>query len=209
MVNEQLPSFVVAISGTSGSGKTSLVQKVTGLLEDAVSFYFDDYASVSKYPSNFSEWVKEGADLNQWETPQLFEDLQALRNGKFISLPDNKGVIKTARFIVMEEPFGRERARMNELIDFVVFINVPLEVALARRLLRDAEWCLSEKNPEYLAAYLKEYLTGYLSGATREMYLEVNARVLKNCDLVLDGVKSLDELADEIVAAIKTKLEAV
>lgn len=109
----------------------------------------------------------------------------------------------------MEEPFGRERAGMNELIDFVACIDLPLEVALARRLLRDIEWCLSERNPEYLATYLKEYLTGYLGGATREMYLKVNARVLRNCDLALDGVKSLDEMADEIVAAIKTKLETV
>lgn len=209
MTNKQSPSFVVAISGPSGAGKTSLVQKVTSLLEDAVSFYFDDYASVSKYPSNFSEWIREGADPNQWETPQLIKDLQMLRHGEAISLPDNKGMIKAASFIVMEEPFGRERSEMSGLIDFVACINLPLEVALARRLLRDVEWCLSERNPEYLAAYLKEYLTGYLSGATREMYLEVNARVLKNCDLVLNGVKSLDELADETVAAIKIKLGAV
>ncbi|MBD2101659.1 P-loop NTPase fold protein [Leptolyngbya sp. FACHB-261] len=206
IVNQQSPSFVVAISGPSGSGKTSLVQKVTSLLKDAVSFYFDDYASVSKYPSNFSEWIREGADPNQWETPQLLEDLQALRHGKSIFLPDNKGLIKTASFIVMEEPFGRERAKMNELIDFVACISLPLEVALARRLLRDIEWCLNERNQEYLTAYLKEYLTGYLNGSTREMYLEVNARVLKNCDLVLNGVKSLDELANEIVSAIKTRV---
>ncbi|MBD2120301.1 P-loop NTPase fold protein [Trichocoleus sp. FACHB-262] len=209
MTNKQSPSFVVAISGPSGAGKTSLVQKVTSLLEDAVSLYFDDYASVSKYPSNFSEWIKEGADPNQWQTPQLLKDLQSLRRRKAISLPDNKGIIKAASFIVMEEPFGRERAEMNELIDFVACIDLPLEVALARRLLRDVEWCLRERDPEYLATYLKEYLIGYLSGATRELYLEVNARVLKNCDLVLDGVKSLDELADEIIAAIKTKLGTV
>lgn len=113
IVNKQSPSFVIAISGLSGAGKTSLVQKVTSLLKDAVSLYFDDYASVSKYPSNFSEWIREGADPNQWETPQLIEDLQALRQGKSISLPDNKGMIKTASFIVMEEPFGRERTKMN------------------------------------------------------------------------------------------------
>ena len=41
------------------------------------------------------------------------------------------------------------------------------------------------------------------------MYLEVNARVLKNCDLVLDGVKSLDELADEIVSAIITRVSSL
>ena len=209
MTNKRSPSFVVAISGPSGAGKTSLVQKVTSLLEDAVSFYFDDYASVSKYPSNFSEWIREGADPNQWETPQLLKDLQMLRHGESISLPDNKRMIKAASFIVIEEPFGRERAEMNGLIDFVACIDLPLEVALARRLLRDVEWCLIKRNPEYLAAYLQEYLTGYLNGATREMYLQVNARVLKNCDLVLNGVSSVDELADEIVAAIKTKLGAV
>ena len=118
---------------------------------------------------------------------------------------DNKGIIKIARFIVMEEPFGRERAKMNELIDFVACITLPLEVALARRLLRDVEWCLNERSSDYLAAYIKKYLTGYLSDTTREMYLEVNARVLKNCDLVLNSVISSDELANEMVVAIKTR----
>ncbi|MBD2107023.1 hypothetical protein [Nodosilinea sp. FACHB-13] len=205
-VNKRSSSFVVAISGPSGAGKTSLVQKVTCLLEDAVSFYFDDYVCVSKYPSDFSQWIREGADLNQWETLQLLEDLQALRHGKAISLPENQEIIQSASFIVIEEPFGRERAKMSELIDFVAYINLPLEVALARRLLRDIEQCVTERKQDILAAYLKEYLTEYLNGGTRELYFEVSTRVLQNCDLILNGVNSLDELANEIVTAIKTRV---
>lgn len=205
-VNKRSPSFVVAISGPSGAGKTSLVQRVTRLLEDAVSFYFDDYVCVSKYPSDFSQWIREGADPNQWETPQLLEDLQALRHGESISLPENQGIVKSASFIVLEEPFGRERAKMSELIDFVACINLPLEVALARRLLRDIEQCVTEGKQDIMADYLKEYLTEYLNGGTRELYFEVSTRVLQNCDLILNGVNSLDELANEIVTAIKTRV---
>jgi uridine kinase len=206
MVQNNSASFVVAISGPSGSGKTSLVQKVTRLLDDAVSFYFDDYESVSKYPSDFSEWIREGADPNQWETPQLAEDLRSLRYGKAISLPNNRGMLNTARFIVIEEPFGRERDKMNELIDFVACIDLPLEIALARTLLRTIEEFPRERRQDELIEFLRGYLAAYLNGSVRALYLEVNARVLKNCDLVSNGVKPVAELAEEIVAAVKTRV---
>jgi uridine kinase len=209
MVQNNSASFVVAISGPAGSGKTSLVQKVTSLLDDAVSFYFDDYESVSKYPSDLSEWIREGADPNRWGTPQLVEDLRSLRYGKAISLPDNRGMLKTARFIVIEEPFGRERDKMNELIDFVACIDLPLEIALARALLRTIEEFPRERRQDELIEFLMGYLGAYLKDSLRALYLEVNARVLKNCDLVLNGVKPLAELAEEIVAAVKIRVEAV
>ncbi|MEL7071372.1 MAG: hypothetical protein AAGN15_22365 [Cyanobacteria bacterium J06581_3] len=209
MTDAKLPNLVVAISGPSGAGKTSLVQKVTERLEDAVALHFDDYATVSTYPTNFAQWVSEGADPNQWKTPQLIQDLSALRRGESIVLPIRKRTLHPARFVIVEEPFGRKRAGMTHLIDFVVFVDLPLEMALARRLLRDAEWCLKEKSAEYLSIYLKEYLTNYLTNGMRDMYFEVTEMVLKDCDLKLNGRKALNKLSDKVIAALQERTKGL
>ena len=54
------PSFVIAISGTAGAGKTALVRSVADVLDDAVALHFDDYKPVAKYPTDMAKWVKEG-----------------------------------------------------------------------------------------------------------------------------------------------------
>ena len=73
-------SFVIAINGASGSGKSTLVKALVQELGNAVAMYFDDYdpriVPSSKYPTDISQWINNGADPNKWETPQLVEDPQ-------------------------------------------------------------------------------------------------------------------------------------
>src|SRR3712207_3235913 len=136
MAEAQAEVAVIAVAGPSGSGKTTLVQYLAVLLGHATQVYFDDYAVVSTYPADMAHWLATGADPNQWQTPRLAEDVQALRAGSAVVHPDGTTVLQPTRYIVMEEPFGRERREMAPLIDFVAVIDVPLEIALARRLRR-------------------------------------------------------------------------
>jgi len=132
----QPPNYIIAVSSVSGGGKTTLVKRTADFLK-ATALFFDDYAAVSKYPSDIKKWVEDGADVNEWKTPQFAQDLAALRNGNSILSPIDGVNILPSEFIVIEEPMGRERAEMASLIDFVVVIDTPLEIALTRRLLRD------------------------------------------------------------------------
>lgn len=208
------PNYVIAISSVSGGGKTTLVRRTADLLK-GVALFFDDYASVSEYPPDIRKWIERGADVNEWETPQFAQDLAALRKGTSIVSPIDGASILPSEFIVIEEPMGRERAEMAPFIDFVAVIDIPLEIALTRRLLRDLGPIslenIEKASKEQLAegfievvTYLEDYLSGYLD-AGRDLYIAVQERAKENCDLELNGCLSVDELAQQIVTALQDK----
>ena len=58
-------AYVVAVSGISGAGKTSVIRRASELLESAVGLYFDDYAAASTYPPDLKEWVERGANVDR------------------------------------------------------------------------------------------------------------------------------------------------
>ena len=60
----------------SGAGKSRVVERTVELLGDASSLHFDHYDSVSQHPPNLKEWMEQGADVNEWKTPQLADDLR-------------------------------------------------------------------------------------------------------------------------------------
>src|ERR1044072_4046672 len=93
-------AFVIAVSGVSGAGKTSVIKRTVALLGDAVALHFDDYATVSSYPPNLEERARQGPNVDEWKTPRLASDLRALRSGQSISLPEDRGILQPAGFIV-------------------------------------------------------------------------------------------------------------
>lgn len=205
-------SYVIAVSSISGGGKTTLVNAVARAL-NATSLFFDDYASVSSYPSDLKKWVENGADVNEWKTPRFSQDLATLRRGTSITSITDGAEVLPAPFIVIEEPMGRERSEMAPLIDFAAVIDTPPEIALARRLLRDIGQIplenLEEATKEELVrgsvqliTYLRDYLHGYLN-ATRDLYISVQEAAKVSCDIVLDGALSVDEMTQALVSAVK------
>ena len=195
-------SFVIAISGVSGSGKSTLVQKLVERLDSAAALHFDNYASVSTYPADLNQWIAAGGDPDRWETPQFCIDLQTLRQGSAVILPDEQGRVEPAPFIVVEEPFGRERRSMADLVDFVVFIDVPLELALARKLLQYIEHLARTASEEPLAS-LSRYLTDY--PIHRKVYQTLIQRVEPNCDLKVDGTQPVNQIVESIILLVIEK----
>jgi len=193
---------VVAIAGPSGAGKTTLVQYVAALLGDATEVFFDDYAAHSTYPENMSTWVAAGADPNQWQTPRLADDVRALRMGVPVLHPDGTTLLRPATYVVIEEPFGRERQEMAPLIDFVAAIDVPLELALARRLRRTIARGLEQWSAEQVLERVDSYLEEYIAWGSAA-YGAVNRGTLASCDLPVDGKRPFEELAEQITIAVR------
>ncbi len=198
-------SFVVAVSSAPGGGKTTLVTKAGELL-GAATLFFDDYETVSEYPQDMKKWVDDGADLNLWKTPQFAQDLAALKRSESVVSPVGGATISPTEFIVIEEPMGRGRDEMAKSIDFVALIDTPLDIALARNLLRvdgtNTSANMRQVTKELLIASSREFVRDYLD-VSRSVYIAVQDQVAADCDLILDGRLPAEELAEQLVEAVR------
>ena len=83
----------------------------------------------------------------------------------------------------------------------MVFIDTPLDIAMARRLLRDITSTTEGGNEESLKS-LDAHLSSYLNGG-RLLFLELGNQIKSNCDIVLDGHLPVDELAATIYKRLR------
>jgi len=190
--------FVIAISGPSGAGKSTLIRKLVDLFEDAVSLSIDDYPD-DHYPPTIG-WLERGANPDEFETPGFFADVRALKEGRSITHPESQQRTESPDYLVIEEPFGKSRTAFKDLIDFHTEIDIPLEIAFPRRLLRIMGW----KPEEEQLPYIKQHLEWYLR-AGREFYLAVRENARKEKDLTVDGTLPSVTIAQLIFDAVTLK----
>ncbi len=193
--------FVIGISSVSGGGKTAVAKKLTELLQDAVMLCFDDYDDTTVHPEDLNTWLTAGADYNVWKTPGLTRDLHLLRTGSPITSPVDGSTIPTAKYIVFDAPLGRAHSDTGKFIDFMVFIDTPLDIAMARRLLRDITTHTGQGAEDSINS-LNANLSSYLNGG-QLLFLELEKQIRGNCDIVLDGRLTVDELAATIYKRLR------
>jgi uridine kinase len=199
--------LVIAISGTSGAGKTALIGRVAALLPNAVTVTFDDFTASHEMLPTREAWFAGGCDPAGWRNAPLAQHLRSLKRSTCLPVPGQTS-LSLVRVILLEEPFGRARPELRDLIDYVVVVEAPAEIALARVLLRFFDDKLRQENPDAFVALLQEHLTLYLQ-AYRCISATLLAHSLADCDLVLDGTLPLDVLAQQLVHALYQRFPAL
>ena len=181
--------YVITINAVSGGGKTALARLIRESLPASTLFCFDDFADTNIIPDDLYEWSKRGANPLEIDCPGMREAVeQAMKKGGL-------------EYIVLDCPLGREHPRFSQLIDLAVFIDTPLDIAMARRILRD-HTSESSISPETRLRQLRAELTHYLEKA-RYPYLEAYKQKNRS-DLVLDGWSGLEDMRDQVLAKIMT-----
>lgn len=86
-----------------------------------MAIHFDRYPV--DMPADISRWLAEGADFNEWQAAELADVVSQVGAG--------------GQVVIFEAPLGWRHQATGKHIDFLVFIEVPLEIALARFVIRE------------------------------------------------------------------------
>lgn len=127
---------IIAVAGITGSGKTAVTGELAKRL-GATVVSWDDYEDISDGPENYVEWYKTSGDVSDWQYPALAETLKTLRSGRALICPATHRRLDPTPTVVFDAPLGRTHTETGQYIDFLVWIDTPPDVALARSILRD------------------------------------------------------------------------
>ena len=173
---------IIAIGAVTAGGKTTVVNAIKDRLPRTASLHFDDYSFEGEV-EDFSKWVSEGADVHVWDLSPLKTDIdEIVRSGVYDCL-------------LLDYPFAYQHQMIKPYLDCCIFIDTPLDIAMARRVLRDMK--------EATADEIRSEMDTYLNGA-RIAYTEMVKAHMSTSDYMIDGEKGLENIINETMEIISS-----
>lgn len=182
-------NYLVAVSAPVGGGKTSLVQGLASRMVDATAIYFDSYEALTQQPiESIQRWMRDGADIDEFVIADLPEHLDRLKRGESVVDPLTGNETAAAKYILFETPFARQHGATGRHIDLSIWIDTPLDIALARNI---REFTKRPEMPENFASWLHHYLDSYLE-VVQELLRIQKQSVGTAAEFTLDGQSDLE-----------------
>lgn len=142
--------LIIGIAGGTGSGKTTLTNRIRERFGDAVSvLYHDNY-----YRAHDEMSYEERSHLNYdhpdaFETPLLVQHLCTLKQGEAVDSPvydfsvhnraKNTLHIPPAKVVIVEGILIFQDPKLREMMDIKIFVDTDADVRILRRILRDVK----------------------------------------------------------------------
>lgn len=201
--------LVIGIAGGTGSGKTTLTNRLKERFGKDISVMSHDNYYRSQDDISFEERVKTNYDHpDSFETDLLIEHLKQLKNGHSIECPvysfsehtrtKETRKIDPTKVIIVEGILIFQNPELLNMLDIRIFVDTDPDVRILRRILRDVK----ERGRS-----LDSVVTQYLSTVKpmHEQFVEPSKR---NADIiVLEGGYNLVAL-DMIIQRIQGHVEA-
>ncbi len=144
------PPIVIGIAGGTGSGKTTLVNKLKDVVgSEVVTLTHDFY-----YEANADKTLDERSKMNYdhphaFDTDMMVAHVIALKNGEYVEHPIYDFVNHTrakesvkvgpTRVIIVEGILIFEHKELRELCDMKIFVDTDADVRIIRRIVRDVK----------------------------------------------------------------------
>ncbi len=189
-------TYIIAITGGSGSGKTFLCDKLTEQFgEDRIL-----KIEVDSYYKNLAHLKMEEREKNNFDHPDAFEfdllseDLNKMKNSKRISIPlynykthtrknESKLIDRRYNIILLEGIFSTYKPNIRNMLYLNVFIDVPNKIRKNRRIKRD-----SQKRDRTLESIEYQYTT-----TVEPMYEKYVEPTKKYSDLIIKEISKSDK----------------
>ncbi|WP_404431874.1 hypothetical protein [Sutcliffiella horikoshii] len=175
---------IISIATVSGGGKTTITKKLSLVLEDAKELFFDDY-DFENAPDDIVQWVDQGADYNLWNLDPIISDIERIKSSR-----------EVPTYVLLDYPFSYMNNKMKKYIDLSIYIDTPLDVAMARRILRNH----TDSNINDVRNDVKFYLQ-----YGRVAYLEMENSIKPNSDIVIDGTLPSDKIVELIIKEMRDR----
>lgn len=167
----------IAVSAVTAGGKTTAVNGLKIALKNSCSLHFDDYSFEGEV-DDFHQWVLDGADYNVWNLKPLENDIIRIKNS-------NK-----YEYLILDYPFAYRNDLIKKYIDVAVFIDTPLDIALARHIIRDMENASAKEICDELTRYLQYARLGY-----EQMIKDI----VPSSDYIIDGSLDTVQIVNKII----------
>jgi uridine kinase len=179
-------AIIIGIAGGTGSGKTTLINRIKEEFKDSIVVMSHDFY----YRRNTNLPFEERAALNydhpdSFETDLMIKHILSLKKGKEIERPvydfvihdrtDETVTVIPAKVIIVEGILIFENRKLLELFDIKVFVDTDADVRIIRRILRDVK-----ERGRSLDSVIHQYLTTVK--LMHEQFVEPSK---KNADIII------------------------
>jgi uridine kinase len=201
--------LVIGIAGGSGSGKTTVAQKILQRVgPDRIAFLQHDsyYKDLSGLPPTQRAEINFDHP-NSLETDLLIQHIASLRDGKPVEVPiydfsthsrtDRTFTVQSRRVILVEGILIFTEPTLRDIFDVKIFVDTDPDLRFIRRLERD----LAERG-RTTESVIKQYLS-----TVRPMHLEFVEPSKRYADIIIPEGGHNTAALDMVVARIEALLK--
>jgi uridine kinase len=139
--------MIVGIAGGSGSGKTTIVTRITEIVRDYALVPQDNYYKSAEHVTNASITGFNFDHPDAFDNDLLFEHLGFLKRGAAIRMPqydfvhhrrrEETVMVQPRRLVILEGIMIFLDRRIRDLVDLKLYVDTPDDIRFIRRLRRD------------------------------------------------------------------------
>ena len=138
---------IIGITGGSGSGKSTIVRKISEVVSDFVFIPQDNYYHSAEYINNENITAYNFDHPDAFDTELLYHHLRDLKQGKAIEMPqydfvhhrrrDDSIHVDPRPLVIIEVLMVLYDPQIRALLDLKLYVDTPDDIRFIRRLNRD------------------------------------------------------------------------
>lgn len=199
-------AVVIGITGGSGSGKTTIVNRIREIVEDFVFIPQDNYYKSAEYINNSNITAFNFDHPDAFDSDLIKKHIADLKKMKSIEMPQYDFVhhrrtektitVKPRKLVIFEGIMIFSEKKILDLIDLKIFIDTPSDIRFIRRLKRDIE-----ERGRTLDSVIQQYME-YVRPGHQEFIEPLKTKA----DIIIPEGGNNERALDVLLSFIKEKI---